>query len=123
MPCPPAGIGGRIVTRWYHEARWRIGLAARGLTLAASLLQAAPRSTRNLPDLSLVAMSPPDEGRVAPLRLLRILAVITLRFGRISDRTFPPTWPLPVGANLAGLAAMIAPAWFLDRRSRLSAGP
>ncbi|TXM95920.1 OpgC domain-containing protein [Methylobacterium sp. WL103] len=137
---------------WLRAACW--------LMLAVSLLQAAPWSAWNLPDLSLVAMAPPDKGHVAPLRLLHILAVIYLLFGsprvyaltssprlrwlelcgrhslevfalgclaaligRISYRTFGPTWPLQVGVNVAGLAAMIALAWFLDRRARLSAAP
>ncbi|MCJ2040990.1 OpgC domain-containing protein [Methylobacterium sp. E-041] len=51
------------------------------------------------------------------------LGCLAALIGRISYRTFGPSWPLQVGVNLGGLAAMIALAWFLDRRARLSAAP
>ena len=68
--------------------------------------------------------------RLRPLELcgrhsLEVFALgcLAALIGRISYRTFAPTPGLQLVVNLAGLAAMIGLAWFLDRRNRVRRAP
>ncbi len=84
-----AGTGLLPRRGWLAAACW--------IYLAVSLAQAAPWAAWGLPDLSPFAMAPPDKGRVAPLRLVHVLALTYLLFssGHIHRLAMHPRlWPL-----------------------------